>query len=176
MSYIKGIYKKCIYSNLDNLYFQSQYILTLAVQKKMPTYEANPILRGLIYNMHLLNGMDQGEFDFDKLLEGKSMSMHQSAVECVVSGLLANFNALYIYPYEDVYLNGCKYAEERFDQFDFGELDFSFINPKKLTIYTAPLDQSKMVYDAKYNEASTAGVISTFKSPCAICSATPDNV
>lgn len=139
--------------DVEDLRFQAEYLLTLGVQKKMPTYEANPILRGLIYNMHLLNGMDQGEFDFDKLLEGKSMSMHQSAVECVVSGLLANFNALYIYPYEDVYLNGCKYAEERFDQFNFGELDFSFINPKKLTIYTAPLDQSKMVYDAKYNEA-----------------------
>lgn len=139
--------------NLDNLYFQSQYILTLAVQKKMPTYEANPILRGIIYNMHLLNGMSDGEFQFEKLFEGKSLDMHHSIVECVVSGLLANFNALYIYPYEDVYLNGCKYAEDRFDQLDFSELDFSFMNPKKVTIYSAPLDQSKMVYDAKYNEA-----------------------
>ena len=139
--------------DLEDLKYQAEYLLTLGVQKKMPNYEANPILRGLIYNMHLLNGMDQGEFDFEKLIEGKSSSMHQSAVECVVSGLLANFNALYIYPYEDVYLNGTRYSEDRFDQFDFSELDFSFINPKKLTIYSAPLDQAQMEYNGKHSEA-----------------------
>ena len=139
--------------DVEDLKYQAEYLLTLGVQKKMPNYEANPILRGLIYNMHLLNGMDQGEFDFEKLIEGKSSSMHQSAVECVVSGLLANFNALYIYPYEDVYLNGTRYAEDRFDQFDFSELDFSFINPKKLTIYSAPLDQAQMEYNGKHSEA-----------------------
>ena len=139
--------------DLEDLKYQAEYLLTLGVQKKMPNYEANPILRGLIYNMHLLNGMDQGEFDFEKLIEGKSSSMHQSTVECVVSGLLANFNALYIYPYEDVYLNGTRYAEDRFDQFNFFELDFSFINPKKLTIYSAPLDQAQMEYNGKYSEA-----------------------
>ena len=139
--------------DLEDLKYQAEYLLALGVQKKMPNYEANPILRGLIYNMHLLNGMDQGEFDFEKLIEGKSSSMHQSAVECVVSGLLANFNALYIYPYEDVYLYGTRYAEDRFDQFDFSELDFSFINPKKLTIYSAPLDQAQMEYSGKHSEA-----------------------
>lgn len=61
--------------------------------------------------------------------------------------LIAMFNALYIYPFDDVYDTRGEYSVIRDDSFDFANLDLSMINPNVLMINDGPLVNAKEKVD-----------------------------
>ena len=62
--------------------------------------------------------------------------------------LLAMFNALFIYPFDDVYDTSGEYSSVRNNVLDFSILDLSMVNPDVITIDDAPLINAKDKLDS----------------------------
>ena len=62
--------------------------------------------------------------------------------------LIAMFNSLYIYPFDDVYDTSGEYSIVREDVFNFADLDLSMINPNVLVINDTPLVNAKAKIDS----------------------------
>lgn len=61
--------------------------------------------------------------------------------------LISMFNALYIYPFDDVYDTSGQYSTVRDEFFDFANLDLSMVNPNVLAINDMPLVNAKEKLD-----------------------------
>ena len=123
---------------------QRQFVLRQIGNKFAPNTHKDWYLSGIMYNLMVLEDMGRyNEFDLSKITSTKAINLNNSVVECVLSGILAAFNAMYIYPLETMYTDELKYSRDRKDEFDFGSLDLSFINPTILNISDKPLKKQQ---------------------------------
>lgn len=123
---------------------QRQFVLRQIGNKFAPNTQKDWYLSGIMYNLMVLEDMERyNEFDLSKISSTKAINFNNSVVECVLAGLLAAFNAMYIYPLETIYTDELKYSRDRKGEFDFSLLDLSFINPTILNISDKPLKKQQ---------------------------------
>jgi len=60
--------------------------------------------------------------------------------------LISIFNSLFIYPFEDIFVDSGGYKVNRSNEFDFSLLDVSMLKPDKITISYAPRDSAYEKY------------------------------
>lgn len=139
--------------NNDNLSYMDQLrLIGLEVQKsinqKYRTFDAvvanigNLIITNAIDETKSVNDMKINSFISNIFPYGVKFGYDEFAVT-----LLAMFNALFLYPFDDVYDTSGEYTSVRNDVLDFSTLDLSMVNPNIITIDDSPLLNAKEKLD-----------------------------
>lgn len=148
---------KGIIGNYNLSYDQQIKILGLEVQKILNGYYRNfNALTANIGNIILLDAINNVNSVDDNKLSSYIGNLYQSEIRFGYDEygmtLLAMFNSLFIYPFDDVYDTSGEYSVNRNDGIDFSILDLSMITPTVINIDETPLINAKAKLDSLENK------------------------
>lgn len=142
----------------DNLDYLAQVkLIGLEVQKSINgEYKNFNAITGNISNITLLDAINVVGSVEDSKLDTHINSVYPYGIRQGYDEfgmtLLAMFNSLFIYPFDDVYDTSGEYSVNRSDVLDFSILDLSMINPTIITIDDSPLVNAKARVDSLSNK------------------------
>lgn len=133
-------------------YIDQVRIIGQEVEKRINgNYKNMSAVQANINNLIFVEGINQVGADDDKKLCSFSSKFSPNGLKLSYDELgmtlIAMFNAIYIYPFDDVYDTSGEYSYVREDVFDFATLDLSVVNPSVLTINDSPLVNAKAKLD-----------------------------
>ena len=156
ISRILDFANKEILNNNDLDYEQKVKLIGVEVQKSINGSRNNfNALAANVGNIILINAIDEVNSVDDSVLSTYIGKIYPFGIRLGYDEfgmtLLAMFNALFIYPFDDVFDTSGEYTVNRNDAFDFSILDLSVLNPAIVTIDDAPLISSKARVDGLDN-------------------------
>lgn len=148
---------KGIIGNYNLSYDQQLKILGLEVQKSLNGYYRNfNALTANIGNIILLDAINKVNSVDDNKLSSYIGNLYQTGIRFGYDEygmmLIAMFNSLFMYPFDDVYDTSGEYSVVRNDGIDFSILDLSMITPTVINIDESPLNNVKARLDGLENK------------------------
>ena len=148
---------KGIIGNYNLSYDQQIKILGLEVQKSLNGYYRNfNALTANIGNIILLDAINNVNSVDDNKISSYIGELYHSGIRFGYDEygmtLLAMFNSLFMYPFDDVYDTSGEYSIVRNDGIDFSILDLSMITPTVINIDESPLNNAKARLDGLENK------------------------